>query len=105
MDYNILIGKRKDSEVFYVQEVNSIYVKKKSSAESIYLTCYFKKCNVKGLIKKDKKFHAFENDLHSNHDASINSLLAKFEFFGELRKNCSSFAKSLKTIVERIYLV
>lgn len=104
MDYEIINGKRKDSEIYYVRDSNLIFVKKKNSADIVYLDCYFKKCCAKGKIEKDNKYHEDPKIPHSNHDISVNSLLAMFEFYNELRQKCSTFGKSLKIIFDETYM-
>jgi hypothetical protein len=105
MDVQEISGVRNKSKLYYVRDSNSVFILKCKSGRKIYVNCYFKKCNAKAIIE-DNKLHAVNGkEIHSAHDCEISSLLAKFNFYEELRSKSSSvFGVELKSIYDEIYV-
>lgn len=105
MDVHEISGIREKSKLFYVRDINSVFILKCKERKKVYVNCYFKKCKVKGIVERNK-FHVVNGDeMHAHHDCEINSLLAKFMFYEELRsKSSSSFGVELKAIFDDLYV-
>jgi hypothetical protein len=103
MNYKLIKGKRKDSQIVLVEAINQIFViKEKKNNGKFYLKCHFKSCNAKGIIEKDQ-FIECDEVAHQNHEYSVDQYLVYLEFIEELRKCSTNYGESLKITFDEVY--
>lgn len=105
MEVSVIKGGKKNNDVYLINDINEVFMKKSVKSGKIYVECYFNKtCSAKGVISENLFFPSEKFNLHSNHAFPTSSLMSKFEFHEALRNQCQKVGSTLKNIFDDTYL-
>lgn len=91
MEVTVLIGKRKNSSYYYVNNEKQIYLNHERKCNALYVKCYHKSCSARGKII-DNIFRYTTNNihLHDENSPTCDEVLALTNFFNEIKKNAGA---------------
>jgi hypothetical protein len=103
MEYCLVNGKKANSKIFYVIDIDQLFLSKNVKENNvIYLNCYYSGCNVSGKVVNEKFYHV-NHGCHENHDRSVSSLLNEWKFYDDLRKQTRESTNPLKVIFDDVH--
>ena len=104
MEFTKVSGKRDNSEIYHVNDINKIYIRNKTAKDIVYLKCYFNpKCDARGTIRNNLFYVDNIKCSHSD-PMDINQQLTYFTFWNALKDETTKTSKSNKILFDEIYM-